>query len=223
MIHISKLQFSYPNSDFSLEIEKMQIERTEALGIIGPSGTGKTTFLNLIAGVLAADSGEITTHAAAISKMTDGQRRDFRIRNVGMIFQEFELLEYLSVRDNILLPYRMSSALCLNPEVLQRVESLAEQTGIVDQLKRPVGKLSQGERQRVAFCRAVLPDPPLLLADEPTGNLDPESTERVLDILFQHVRAAGATLITVTHERSYLDRFDRVLDFSAFRKAGIHA
>ena len=136
-----------------------------------------------------------------------------------MIFQEFELLEYLSVRDNMLLPYRMSSALKLDGEALKRMEELSAQTGMADKLKRPIRRLSQGEKQRVAFCRAVLTDPPLILADEPTGNLDPENTERVLDILFEYVRASEAALVIVTHERHYLDRFDRVIDFGKFRKA----
>ena len=223
MIRISNLHFSYPNSSFTLGIEDLHIEKGEAIAVIGPSGTGKTTLLNLVAGVILPQAGKIETHDVALPEMTDGQRRDFRIRNIGMIFQEFELLEYLNVRDNILLPYRMSAALKLDKNVYQRVETLVMKTGMADKLKCPVRQLSQGERQRVAFCRAVLPDPPLILADEPTGNLDPENTNRVLDTLFAHVRAVGATLVTVTHERSYLDRFDRILDFSDLSKAAAHA
>ncbi len=222
MIRISNLQFAYPNSSFNLGIEDLHINKGEAVAVIGPSGTGKTTLLNLIAGVIKPQSGEILTDNSALSSMSDKQRRDFRIRNIGMIFQEFELLEYLNVHDNILLPYRMSSALTLEKDVHQRVEKLVKRTGIADKLKHPIRHLSQGERQRVAFCRAVLSDPPLLLADEPTGNLDPENTDLVLDILFEHVRSVGATLVTVTHERSYLERFDRILDFADFRKARAH-
>ncbi len=223
MIRILNLQFSYPNSAFRLAIDDLTIQKGESVVVIGPSGTGKTTLLNLIAGVITPQSGKVFTNNVALSALSDEQRRAFRIRNIGLVFQEFELLEYLNVYDNIVLPYRMCSGLTLGKGVYERVEKLVELTGIADKLKRPIRYLSQGERQRVAFCRASLTDPPLVLADEPTGNLDPENTERLLNILFEHVRAVGATLVTVTHERSYLDRFDRILDFSDFRKVNAHA
>ena len=124
-----------------------------------------------------------------------------------------------------LLPYSKAFETQINEiaDLLIRASALAEQMGIPDKLKRYPHLLSQGERQRVAICRALLTDPPLILADEPTGNLDPENTDRVLDIVFDYVKANGATLVSVTHERHYLDRFDQVIDFAAFRKAGTHA
>jgi putative ABC transport system ATP-binding protein len=127
------------------------------------------------------------------------------------------------VRDNILLPYRISPSLRLDALVRVRAESLAERVGLSDKLNRTTRRLSQGERQRVAVCRALVTEPPLLLADEPTGNLDPENTARVLDILFDHVRESGTTLVSVTHERDQLGRFERIVDFAAFRKAAAHA
>jgi putative ABC transport system ATP-binding protein len=129
------------------------------------------------------------------------------------VFQEFELLEYLSVLDNILLPYRINPALGLDRKVRGRAAELADHVGIGDKLARHATRLSQGEMQRVAVCRALVADPPLLLADEPTGNLDPDNTERVLDILFASAAERGATLVTVTHEYELLTRFDRVIDF----------
>lgn len=223
MIKLSNLKFSYPNDCFNLNIPDLEIQKGETVAVIGPSGTGKTTLLNLIAGVLTAHSGEIHTNGLRLSKLGDEQRRHFRLKNVGMVFQSFELLEYLNVYDNILLPFRMSSELKLDKSVYSRVQSLAESTGIVTKLRRSVSHLSQGERQRVAFCRAVITNPPLLLADEPTGNLDPENTGRLLDILFEHVRVTHSTLVTVTHEHSYLDLFDRVLDFTKLIEATANA
>lgn len=219
MIDIAHLQFSYPNGQFVLAIERLNIAQGEAVAVIGPSGSGKTTLLNLIAGVIKPERGRICIKNTELSQLTDQQRRHYRLRNIGLVFQEFELLEYLNVRDNILLTYRLSPSLELSKAVCQRAETLAQITGIADKLKRQIKHLSQGERQRVAFCRALLPDPPLLLADEPTGNLDPTNTKRILDILFEHVRKTGTTLITVTHDRSDLGRFDRVVDFSDFAKA----
>ena len=223
MIKISHLKFSYPEGGFHLDIDELSVERGESVAVIGPSGTGKTTLLNLISGVAVPHDGTITTHGVKVSSLDDGARREFRIQNIGFIFQEFELLEYLTVRDNILLPYRISGALQLTAEVRKRAGELTERVGIADKLGRYVYRLSQGERQRVAICRALLPDPELILADEPTGNLDPENTDRVLDIIFDYVQFNGSTLIGVTHEQHLLDRFDRVVDFADFRKAGGHA
>ena len=223
MIQISHLKFGYPEGGFHLGIDKLSVKRGSSVAIIGPSGTGKTTLLNLISGVTIPHAGKITTNDIEVSLLDDAARRDFRIRNIGFIFQEFELIEYLNVLDNILLPYRISNALQLTSEVRNRAAELAEQVGISDKLGRYVHRLSQGERQRVAICRALLPNPPLILADEPTGNLDPENTDRVLDIVFDYVQSNGSTLVSVTHERHLLDRFDQVVDFADFRKEGVHA
>jgi putative ABC transport system ATP-binding protein len=223
MIQISHLKFSYPEGGFHLDMDELSVVRGSSVAVIGPSGTGKTTLLNLISGVAVPDTGTITTNGIGVSLLDDAARRDFRIQNIGFIFQEFELLEYLNVLDNILLPYRISSALPLTAEVRNRAGELAERVGIADKLGRYAHLLSQGERQRVAICRALLPDPNLILADEPTGNLDPENTDRVLDIVFDYVQSNGSTLVSVTHERHLLDRFDRVVDFTDFRKAGDHA
>ncbi len=223
MIQISNLKFSYPEGGFHLDIESLSVESNSSVAVIGPSGTGKTTLLNLISGVALPEHGTISTHGVEISSLADQDRRAFRLQHIGFIFQEFELLEYLSVLDNILLPYRISSALKIEPAVRNRAKELADRVGIADKLGRYVHHLSQGERQRVAICRALLPDPVLILADEPTGNLDPENTDRVLDIVFNYVAENGSTLVSVTHEQHLIDRFDRVVDFSDFRKAAAHA
>ena len=223
MIQVSNLKFSYPGGDFHLDIDSLKVERGASVAVIGPSGTGKTTLLNLISGVSVPEAGKVTTRDIEVLSLDDRARRDFRIRNIGFIFQEFELLEYLDVHDNILLPYRTSQALELDANVRKRVGELAEMIGISNKLQRYVHHLSQGERQRVAICRALLPSPELILADEPTGNLDPENTDKVLALLFDYVRSSGTTLVSVTHERHLIDRFDQVIDFDQFRKAGGHA
>jgi ABC-type lipoprotein export system ATPase subunit len=223
MIQISDIAFRYPSGGFCLQIDALSIEPGSSTAVIGRSGTGKTTLLKLISGVSIPTGGKIVTNGTEVSTLDDRKRRDFRIRSIGMIFQEFELLDYLSVLDNILLPYRISSALRLDATVRTQAAELAEQVGIADKLKRRPRELSQGERQRVAICRALLPDPPLLLADEPTGNLDPENTDRILNIVFDYVHRRGGTLISVTHERYGLDRFDAVIDFDRFRKEENHA
>ena len=187
--------------------------------MIGPSGSGKTTLLHLVSGVLLPPGGRVLVDGTEVSNLPDGQRREFRIGTIGMVFQEFELLDYLSVLDNILLPYRIGEKLQLDNSVRERAIGLAHSVGIGDKLTRYVNRLSQGERQRVGVCRALLTRPRLLLADEPTGNLDPSNKGRVLEILLNYAETNGATLVTVTHDHDLLDQFDRVVDFRDFYSA----
>ena len=216
MIDIQDLQFSYGEGDFTLQVPELAVARGESVAIVGPSGSGKTTLLNLIAGNTIPRSGQVSTNGQEVSGLHDAARRDFRIANIGLVFQEFELLEYLNVLDNILLPYRINRSLALDDDVRQRAAELAQQVGIGDKLHRYANHLSQGEKQRVAVVRALVVRPPLLLADEPTGNLDPVNKERVLDILFEYADDNAATLITVTHDHDILHRFQRVIDFKKF-------
>ncbi len=216
MIVIRDLRFSYGEEDFSLEIPELEVADGETVAIVGPSGSGKTTLLNLIAGTATPQSGRVGVSDYIMSDLPDAARRDIRIANIGMVFQEFELLEYLNVIDNILLPYRINRTLHLGTVVRERAEALATRVGISDKLARFANQLSQGEKQRVAVIRSLVVQPPLLLADEPTGNLDPLNKNRVLDILLQYAEQNGATLITVTHDHEILDRFRRVIDIKDF-------
>jgi len=213
MIQFENTTFAYPQGAFRLHVPALRVGRGEKVVVIGPSGAGKTTLLHLAAGILPPREGSIRVDGLELSGLSDAARRNFRIRNVGMVFQEFELLEYLSVRENILLPYRVNRSLKLDAAVRRSVASLAEAVGIGDTLDRYPERLSQGERQRVAICRVLVTKAPLIVADEPTGNLDPNSSRTILDLLLGRADAGGATLLTVTHDHSLLDRFDRVIDF----------
>ncbi len=212
MISVSDLRFRYPEGEFELDVPKLEVANGEKVAVIGPSGSGKTTLLHLMAGVRLPQEGTIVTDEVVVTGLDDGARRDFRIRRIGMVFQEFELLEYLTVLDNILLPYRINGSLELDRTVRGRAASIAEQVGIADKLHRLSTRLSHGEKQRVAVCRALVAEPALLLADEPTGNLDPTNTQKVLDILLDAAEATGATLVTVTHDHHLLPRFDRSIN-----------
>ena len=217
LIAISDLEFHYPSGDFRLSIPDLSIASGEMVAFIGPSGSGKTTLLNLIAGIVPPERGRVACGDVLVGNLPDRERREFRARSIGMVFQEFELLEYLTVRDNILLPYRITPALQLTDAVRSRARALAEQVGLGDKIDRYPDELSQGERQRIAVCRAVLPQPGLLLADEPTGNLDPVNKNKVLSVLLAFARAEGATLIAVTHDHDLLSHFDRTIDFKTFQ------
>jgi putative ABC transport system ATP-binding protein len=219
MVDITGLRFRYGDQGFALRIDELRVAAGESVALVGPSGSGKTTLLHLVAGILAPDVGEVRVGGENLASLDDARRRAFRVGQIGLVFQEFELLEYLSVLDNILLPYRIHPALRLDPAARERARGLAQRLDIGDKLARRPGSLSQGERQRAAVCRALVTDPSLLLADEPTGNLDPVNTGRVLDALFELAAESGATLLTVTHDRELLPRFDRVLDFKSFQQA----
>ncbi len=216
MIEIRDLVFRYGESDFCLEIDRLEIRQGEQVAVIGPSGSGKTTLLNLIAGIARPDGGQIVTGSADLAALNDSAARAFRIRNIGLVFQEFELLEYLTVLDNVLLPYRISRSLMLDPAVTRRATDLLESVGIADKAARHPDQLSQGEKQRAAVCRALLAEPSILLADEPTGNLDVANKGRVLEILLDYAKNHDATLVTVTHDTDLVERFQRTIDFREF-------
>jgi putative ABC transport system ATP-binding protein len=219
MIRIDSLSFTYPGAEFLLNIPTLHVAADEKVAVIGPSGSGKTTLLNLVAGILIPLQGWVDCAGVHVSALGDRERRDFRISTIGFVFQDFELLDYLDVRDNILYPYRITRALRLTTEVRERAAGLAEQMGIGDKLRRRIDHLSQGEKQRVAICRALLPSPRLVLADEATGNLDPRNKAHILELLFRSVEAHDATLLAVTHDHELLTHFDRVVDFNDFRSA----
>ena len=219
MIEIRDLRFAYPGGEFRLEVPSFDARQGEKVAVIGPSGSGKTTLLNLVSGIATPERGTVRVADVEVSALSDARRRAFRIRQIGFVFQDFELLDYLDVMDNILHPYRITGALRLNAAVRERARVLADRMGIGDKLDRHANDLSQGEKQRVAICRALLPEPRLLLADEATGNLDPHNKRLILDLLFDSVDAHGATLLAVTHDHELLPRFDRVVDFADFRPA----
>ena len=216
MIRIEQLKFAYPGGEFVLSLPELRVDAGETVAIVGPSGSGKSTLLNLIAGVLRPDAGRISVDETEVSALSDRRSRAFRARTIGFVFQDFGLLDYISARDNILHPYRICAPLRLTAEVRARVEELAARLGVSQHLNRRPEALSQGERQRIAICRALLPAPRVILADEATGNLDPANKKAILDLLFEAVETDGTTLVAVTHDHELLPRFDRVIDFRDF-------
>ena len=215
-IHLDQLEFQYPQSDFRLVIEHLEIDAGRRVAIVGPSGSGKTTLLNLMAGIYTPELGNIRIGEQNVSQMKDAERRNFRISKIGMVFQQFELVDYLSTLENILLPFAINPSLGKTPEDHQYAISLAKKMGLGDKLKRLPSRLSQGEQQRVAICRALVTRPSLIFADEPTGNLDTKNKSKILDILFRINQEQGQTLIVVTHDTQILEGFDRIIDFQDF-------
>jgi putative ABC transport system ATP-binding protein len=213
MIELSQIKFEYKESDFQLQFNSMKAESKKAIALIGPSGCGKTTLMSLIAGILPSQTGSILIGNTEIHKLTDKQRRFFRIQNIGFVFQDFALLEYLNLYENILHPFRINSALTLDASVKKRANDLAGKVGISKRLKNYPGQTSVGEQQRCAIARALLNEPAVILADEPTGNLDPENKKGILEILLQYVREHDAILLVATHDYDLLEYFDETIDF----------
>jgi putative ABC transport system ATP-binding protein len=213
MIKLSKIKFEYKQSSFRLEFDSLRAESKKAVALIGPSGCGKTTLMSLIAGILPPQAGEIAIKNTHINQLSDSKRRLFRIQNIGFVFQDFALLEYLNLYENILHPYRINSALTLDASVKKRANDLAEKVGISKRLKNYPGQTSVGEQQRCAIARALLNEPSIILADEPTGNLDPQNKKAILDILIRYVKEYEATLVVATHDYELLDFLDETIDF----------
>lgn len=220
-IRVQNLSYRYPGSEYALGPARLEVQSGESVALTGPSGCGKTTFLNLLSGLMKPDAGTITVGEVEVEMLTAAQARSFRAKKVGHVFQDFGLLDYLSAFDNILYPHRISAGRHVTTELKSKAEALAQELGVSGQLARRPAQLSHGERQRIAICRAVLGEPKLLLADEPTGNLDPETKRRIMDVLMAEQKSLQATMITVTHDHDLLPLFDRVIDFSEL--AGVAA
>lgn len=213
---LQAVEFGYGDAGFRLRIPELTLAAGSRTAFVGPSGSGKTTLLRLLAGIATPQSGTIQIGKHALHTLAEADRRAFRIQQIGFVFQDFRLIDYLDVRENLRLPYRLNDALKLDSEVDARLEALAETLQLTDKLNAAIDTLSQGERQRVAIGRALLPRPGLILADEPTGNLDPPNKTRILDLLFEQAKASKATLVMVTHDHALLDRFEQVIDFETF-------
>jgi putative ABC transport system ATP-binding protein len=214
LIRVKDLEFSYPVGGFSLRVPAMEVRGGESVALAGPSGCGKTTLVNLLAGIQEAAAGAIEVAGLDMAQLAPGDRRDLRILKIGLVFQEFELLEYLDVIDNVLLPYRLTPLLDLDEAARGRAEKLLAEVGLGSKFDRSPGHLSQGERQRVAVCRALVTRPAVVLGDEPTGNLDSANRDHVIDALLGYGRETGAPVVVVTHDHDLLPRFDRVIDVS---------
>ena len=216
MIELRGLVFRYPSTGgFRITVPELDLAGGDCIAVVGPSGSGKTTLLGLLAGILKPAAGSLVVDGADLATLDERQRRQFRIRNVGQVFQAFELLHYLSVIENVLLPHFIQASEMGTREMRRRALQLLSDVGLADKADAWTSELSQGEQQRVAVCRAMLNRPALLLADEPTGNLDQANKQNVVDILLKQARANHSTLVMVTHDRSLLASFSTVLDIQS--------
>lgn len=181
----------------------------EFVALLGPSGSGKSTLLNLVSGIDAPDAGEVVMAGMSLTGMTERERTLFRRRHVGFIFQFFNLLPTLTVEENLLLPLELKGR--VGSLEREKARALLGTVGLAGREHSYPDRLSGGEQQRVAVARAVVHDPVLVLADEPTGNLDAETGSRVLDLLAELAGSNGKALLAVTHSLEVANRADRIL------------
>jgi putative ABC transport system ATP-binding protein len=179
------------------------------VALLGPSGSGKSTLLNLVSGIDTPDAGSIDIDGVRVTDLDERERTLFRRRHIGFVFQFFNLLPTLTVEENLLLPLELKGR--LDAAARRRARELLEHVGLADRAATFPDRLSGGEQQRIALARALVHEPALILADEPTGNLDPATGEKMLDLLDRLVRDAGRTLLVVTHSRELAAHADRVL------------
>jgi putative ABC transport system ATP-binding protein len=177
----------------------------EAVGIVGPSGSGKSTLLMVLAGLERLDSGEIVIDGTPIHSMDEDAVAEFRGRTIGIVFQSFHLIPNMTALENVAVPLELAGA----PDAFERAQAELASVGLADRVTHYPGELSGGEQQRVAIARALAPSPSLLIADEPTGNLDAETGRQIADLLFAKQEEKGMTLLLVTHDTALAERCSR--------------
>lgn len=202
---------------FGLSVDAFQVQRGEALFLQGQSGGGKSTLLSLICGVNRPRAGQVEVDGTSLAAMNGAARDRFRAERIGVIFQMFNLLPYATALDNILLPLHFAPkrrARCGDPR--QDALALTGALGLPEPLIQhaPAAELSVGQQQRVAVARALIGRPPVIIADEPTSALDASAQAAFMDVLFEQIRAAGSTLLMVSHDARLSPRFDRAVSLS---------
>jgi putative ABC transport system ATP-binding protein len=226
LIELAGVRFAWPGQAPLLDIPAFTLHKGESLFLKGPSGSGKTTLLGLLGGVQTPDRGSIRLLGQEITTLKQGQRDRFRVDHTGYIFQQFNLLPFLSVRENVELPCRFSQARALRASqrhgsVEQAAMALLGQLGLTDStlIARRADTLSIGQQQRVAAARALIGQPALVIADEPTSALDTDARQTFIELLFAECRAAGTSLLFVSHDQSLAPLFDRSLSLADLNRA----
>jgi putative ABC transport system ATP-binding protein len=194
----------------------LDIPAGQAAGIVGPSGSGKTTLLMVLAGLEGVDSGKVTVAGERVTGMSEDAMAAFRGRNIGIVFQSFHLIPNMTALENVAVPLELAG----REDAFEVAEAELVAVGLRDRVTHYPGELSGGEQQRVAIARALAPSPRILVADEPTGNLDQETGRQIADLIFAKARERSMTLVLVTHDQALASRCDRQI---AMRSGRIEA
>lgn len=220
MIAITNINLSLGEGAARVHILKdvsLRIASGEAIGLVGPSGSGKSTLLMVMAGLERPDSGEVVVEGTSFNDLGEDGLARFRGRKVGIVFQSFHLIPTMTALENVAVPLELAG----HPEPEERATQELASVGLADRLHHYPPQLSGGEQQRVALARALAPNPAILVADEPTGNLDEATGKQIVDLLFSQQAERGMTLVLVTHDASLAQRCDRVVRLRSGRIDGI--
>lgn len=223
-VELRDVRFRYRGGPDVLDIPELLVMRGERLFLHGPSGSGKTTLLGLLAGVLVPSAGRLDVLGEPLGALRGAARDRFRAAHVGYVFQMFNLIPYLSVRDNILLPLRLSSARrarLKGADPAAEAGRLAEGLELHGLLNQPVTALSVGQQQRVAVARALIGSPELIVCDEPTSALDADRRDRFLSLLFASCAESQATLVFVSHDLGLAPKFGRTVSLPQINRAAV--
>ena len=231
IVKMTDVRFAWKTqSDPVLMIKDFEISRGEHIFLHGPSGSGKTTLLSLIAAVLESQSGSVVIDDVNLDDLKGGQRDQFRVDRMGLIFQQFNLLPFLSVAENVQLSCRFSSSrqaraceagLTLDQETDRLLKAKRLEPSAIRH--RATSELSVGQQQRVAVARALVGRPSLVIADEPTSSLDSDARQAFVDLLFSEIESAGSTLLFVSHDNSLAKSFSRSVDLREINSAALPA
>jgi putative ABC transport system ATP-binding protein len=213
LVDIRNIRFSWNPGEELIHMDGFSIERGERVLLRGESGCGKTTLLNLITGIRRVDSGYLAVDGVELSSLKAHARDRFRAKNIGYIFQQFNLIPYLNARDNILSSIVFSPESEAKKNSEERLDFFAKELGLEDLMRKKAHELSIGQQQRVALARALLSKPQLLIADEPTSALDTTTREKFMRLLIDESEQQGTTLLAVSHDNAIGGYFERVVDF----------
>jgi len=219
-ISLQDVTFQWPNtSSPTLDIKKWHIDKGQSLFLYGRSGSGKSTLLNIIAGILEPQQGIVKILDNDITRLGQAEKDRFRARHIGFIFQQFNLIPYLSVADNIQLSQTFSAAKRNTEQMIQLVEQLGLSASL---LSRKANQLSVGQQQRVAVARALHHQPEIIIADEPTSALDTETRDEFIELLLQQAKKNTSTVLFVSHDKSLASYFDQTIDLQQLNRTGAH-
>jgi putative ABC transport system ATP-binding protein len=220
LLHQVQLRLGSANETISiLDNVSLQIMRGETVALVGPSGSGKTSLLMVAAGLEPATSGEVTVDGQRLDRLSEDALARFRRDRIGIVFQAFHLLPTMTALENVALPLELSGI--SNP--WQQARQALDAVGLAHRLTHYPAQLSGGEQQRVAVARALVMKPPILMADEPTGNLDRETGRHIMDLLFSLQKSYGATLVLITHDAELAARCQRTVHMQDGRIQDIQA
>lgn len=214
ILELQNVQKGFHQGSIAIPVLKnlnMQIKQGESVAILGPSGSGKTTLLSLITGLDAPDVGVIQFENTRINELSEEDRARSRAKNVGIVFQQYHLLNYLTALENVALPLELQNKELTESEIEKRAHAALKIVGLENREEHFPYQLSGGENQRVAIARALITEPKLLVADEPSGSLDEKTGLIVMDYLFELVKKTGTTLLLVTHNETLAKRCDRIV------------